>query len=187
MFGGGSVGVDTSGDLTANTQTNRSINLPEVIGPIYVDTGVLQPNGIINLSPLASQVLGEENTVGVGTGVILNGSGNSIGSEVQSSLIIGDMNSVGSQYDNVVILGSEGRVVNESNIMYLGNEYVIRAGSAQIPLISIYEGGYNEVQNPFNIFLTTDILDGGLNAVRQRGSVNTIFVVDPGRDVANPS
>lgn len=187
IIGTGTVGVGNVGNVTADTSTNRVINSPGNIGPIYVDTGTLQPNGNLNSSQGGSNVLGTDNIVAGGTGVLVNGSGNTVGTEVQSSLIIGDMNSVGSSYDNVVILGSEGREINESNIIYLGNEFVIRSGSTMIALINIYEGGLNEVQNPFNVFQTTDILDGGENAVRQRGSVNTIFVVDGGANKANPS
>jgi hypothetical protein len=172
--------------LTANTETARVANSPGNIGPIYFDTGVLQPNGNLNGSPGGSIIIGEDNITAGGTSVLLNGSGNTVGSGLESSIVVGDRNTIGSDYTNVIILGADNIEVSESNIVYLGNEYVIREGSSMIARVNLYDGGLDTVQNPFNVFQTTDILDGGENANRQYGSCNTIFTVDGGLDDANP-
>jgi hypothetical protein len=181
------VGVEVV-DLTGSTWSqNRVMSNPNEIGPIFTDPVSVQTNGTVSSSPGSSVVLGSDNTIGTATAVVVNGSGINIGSNVDSTLVFGDNVTVASDVQNVFVFGADDIDVTQSNTIYFGNEYIITSGSSIIPRLHIYDGGLNEVQNPFNVFLTTDILDGGENANRQYGSCNTIFIVDSGTDTVNPT
>lgn len=175
-------------DLSNPTGTTTTGVGPGVYGPaVNLSPGLRssQINGNVVSSP-DSLVLGRDNSVPATTSIVVNGNSNQVGTSGSSITVIGSGSTIGSDLRNVIILGSDDKIVSTSNIVILGDSYVIREGSGLIPIIDLIDGGEDEVQNPYNAVVPIDVVDSGLNSARPYGSDSVVHVVDSGQDIVNP-
>lgn len=144
-----------------------------------ITTPILNGN-IVNSVTVTTH--GSDNTVGSNVEATIIGSENLVSDNTSGILVIGTGNTIASNLTNVVVLGSNNRNITESNVVVIDNSFIYRSGSGPIPLVDLVDGGYDEIQNPFNRLVALDVLDGGHDHVREYGSSSTVFVVDSGLD-----
>lgn len=141
------------------------------VGGIISDTKPIipfKPVGISNKNPVGGFIK-DNNSIGT-IGVKVTGKNNIIPRDAKVGLVIGDNNTVAPNVKDSIIIGS-GLDVTESGAIYYGDMKINKDGNILIAKNAIIDGGKDEVFN-FNKTNLIDIIDGGLDSVRNPGGAS---------------
>jgi hypothetical protein len=175
-----------AGPATGISSSEDVISLPATGPVINTKPATSAVNGNLVVTP-ATGVYGSDNLAAERTSAVIIGDSNTLGSDINGGIVIGSANTISSNVVNAVVLGSNNKNVISSNVIVLGDSYVIRSQEGLVPLIDLVDGGIDTVQNPFNKVVVMDIVDAGNDAVRDLGSQSTVMIVDAGQDIVNPN
>jgi hypothetical protein len=115
-------------------------------------------------------------------GVIVRGTGNNVGVNVKSGLILGNNNSVPSTFEKVIIIGDNITPIQD-NTIYVGN-YALTPEGLKYDFDYIIDGGENVIL-PINKTNYIDLIDGGFNDVRSFGGDSKERpIIDGGDDLS---
>lgn len=144
---------------------------------------IAQGGNYVNLTN-THQVTGSNNLVAPSAQrITIVGDGNNIGSGVNRvNIVNSDRVVIQANLENVIVMNTSDITVTESNVAYInGIKYLDNQQPVNDTILTVIDGGLNEIQNPFLTNGVTNI-DCGEDEVIGFGSVNNITNIEGGKD-----